>query len=105
MAFKPNNESSSNNKSSIPEDKQAEGYLNLYLPTANGARRKLGSIILRKGNANEMTLANWLAEDPSRIEIVRQRLELEYNSATQAPGTEFDLSLPPAGDKPAPKGK
>jgi hypothetical protein len=76
---------------------KATGFLNFYLPTQDGKRRKLGSIPLKQ---SEKDLLAWLTEDPSRVKIIMSKLILEYQAAEQAAGTGFDLSIPedaPAG--------
>jgi hypothetical protein len=100
MAFKENN----TNDNGIPANKQAVGFLNLYLPNTGGGRRKLGAIPLRQMYKNERELAAWLAEDPSRVLLILKKLEIEYNPVDTASG--FDLTDAPAeGEKPADKPK
>lgn len=94
MAFKTENNSSNNSNSGIPANKKAVGFLNFYLPTEGGGRRKVGvtGIPLREANANEKNLADWLAVDPeARAEILLSKLIVEYNSAEPAEGGGFDL--------------
>lgn len=78
----------------IPANKKAVGYLNFYLPTENGGKRKIGNsgIPLREANANERKLAEWLAQDPeARAALLMGKLILEYNSAEPTEGGAFVL--------------
>ena len=69
---------------------KAQGFLNLYLPDKKGGRRKLGAIPLKDAKPNEKELLAWLNEDPSRVEIIMSKLEMEYQPA-EAEGTGFAL--------------
>jgi hypothetical protein len=75
---------------------KAQGFLNLYLPTQDGKRRKLGSIPLKESKESEKHLLAWLNEDPSRVAVIMSKLILEYQAAEQAAGSGFDLSAPTA---------
>jgi hypothetical protein len=70
---------------------KAQGFLNFYLPTQDGGRRKLGAIPLKDSKPNEKTLLAWLNEDPTRVQMIINKLELEYQPAQQAEGTGFAL--------------
>ena len=87
-----------NNNNGIPANKKAIGFLNFYLPTEGGGKRKIGNtgIPLRETNANERALAEWLAVDPEvRAALLKDKLIVEYNSAEPAEGGGF--MLPDAG--------
>lgn len=68
---------------------KAQGFLNLYLPSKDGKRKKLGAIPLKESKASEKALLAWLNEDPSRVANILAKLEIEYQSATE--GNGFDL--------------
>lgn len=70
---------------------KAQGFLNLYLPRADGQRRKLGAIPLKDSKPNEKQLLDWLNEDPSRVSVILSKLVIEYQSATPADNSGFDL--------------
>lgn len=70
---------------------KAQGFLNFYLPSKDGGRRKLGAIPLKESKVNEKTLLAWLNEDPTRVQVLLNKIELEYQPAQQAEGTGFDL--------------
>ena len=79
--------------SGIPDNKKAIGFLNFYLPNQAGTgRRKLGYIPLRVGNTSEAAIGAWLLEDPTRVELILKKLEIEFNAAEVAEGAGFDLS-------------
>lgn len=79
--------------SGIPDNKKALGFLNFYLPNQAGTgRRKLGYIPLRASNTSEEAIAKWLLEDPTRVELILRKLEIEFNAAEVAEGAGFDLS-------------
>lgn len=71
---------------------KASGFLNFYLPSKNGARRKLGAIPLKDSVANEKQLLEWLREDPeARAAMILASIQIEYRSAEADPATGFDL--------------
>jgi hypothetical protein len=102
MAFDRNSGSNNNNSSNKGENDswKAEGFLNFYLPTQDGGRRKLGSIPLKGNKQSEKDLLKWLNEDKERVAVIMAKLQLEYQAAEQAAGSGFDLSDPaPAKDE------
>lgn len=93
MAFnKSNAQRSTNADTNSNESWKAQGYLNLYLPSQNGGRRKLGAIPLKDSKANEATLRTWLEADPENINTLLSKIEMEYQPAAQSEGAAFDLS-------------
>jgi hypothetical protein len=70
---------------------KAQGFLNLYLPSKNGQRKKLGAIPLKESKHSEKHLLAWLNEDPSRVAQILAKLEIEYQSATPADASGFAL--------------
>lgn len=85
MAFQT---SSSNQQSN--ENWKADGFLNMYLPSKDGVKRKLGAIPLRNTKVSEKDLLTWLNADPSRVSVILSKLIIEYQSAAGA-GHTFDL--------------
>jgi hypothetical protein len=71
---------------------KAQGFLNFYLPAKNGQRKKLGAIPLKESKHSEKALLQWLNEDPSRVAMILSKLEVEYQSATPADASGFDLN-------------
>lgn len=72
---------------------KSAGFLNLYLPSKDGGRVKLGAIGLKEGRPNEKRLLDWLNEDPSRADALLTKLEVEYRSAEPAEGSAIDLPV------------
>lgn len=70
---------------------KAQGFINLYLPTKDGKRRKLGAIPLRESSTTEAPLLAWLNADPSRVKSIMAQLVMEFQSAEPAEGTAFAL--------------
>lgn len=73
------------------ESWKAQGFINLYLPTKNGTRRKLGAIPLKANKPSDKALLEWLNEDPSRVDQIMSKLVMEYQSAEGTDETAFDL--------------
>jgi hypothetical protein len=90
MTFKTNTVS---NAAATPSNDswKAQGFLNLYLPSKTGARKKLGAIPLKESRTNERQLLAWLNEDPSRVAQILAKLEIEFQSALPADTAGFDL--------------
>lgn len=95
MAFNTNTAANTNqangNGNGRNDAWKAQGFLNLYLPSRSGGRRKLGSIPLKESKASEKELLAWLNEDPSRVTQILAKLEMEYQSAEPQPANGFDL--------------
>ena len=71
---------------------KAQGFLNLYLPTKEGKRRKLGTIPLRDTKDAEKTLRTWIEKDPeAAAKVLLSKLIVEYQSAEASDGAAFDL--------------
>lgn len=70
---------------------KAQGFLNFYLPSKTGGRKKLGAIPLKESRTNEKQLLAWLNEDPSRVADILAKLEIEFQSALPADVAGFDL--------------
>lgn len=89
MAFNPNAAAA---PAQTNENWKAQGFLNLYLPSkVPGERKKLGAIPLKDSKPNEKELRAWLEEDSTRVAMILEKLVIEYQSATPAEGTGFDL--------------
>lgn len=89
MAFNRNNQ---NNGSNGNDDSwKAAGFLNLYLPSKSGGRRKLGAIPLKESKPSEKAILDWLNADPSRVATILSKLEMEYQSAVPSDTSGFAL--------------
>ena len=92
MAFNRSNAQRNTNATEGFTDWKAQGYLNLYLPSKDGGRRKLAGIPLRDSKDNEATLRAWVEADPTRVAMILSKLVMEYQPATQSEGSGFDLA-------------
>lgn len=91
MSFNQSN-AQRNDQAQANETWKAQGFLNFYLPSKNGQRKKLGAIPLKESKHSEKALLAWLNEDPSRVGQILAKLEVEYQSATPADASGFDLN-------------
>jgi hypothetical protein len=89
MAFNRSNAAAA--PSASDDSWKASGFINLYLPSHDGKRRKLGAMPLKESKANEKQLLDWLNEDPNRVARIRELLIVEYQNATQGEGSSFAL--------------
>lgn len=71
---------------------RAQAFLNLWLPSKNGGRRKLGAIPLRTSRVGEKQLIEWLKQNPERVQIILERLEIDFQMAVSGDEEIFDLS-------------
>ena len=58
---------------------KALGFLNFYIPTKGGTRRKVGSIPLNASKATEKQVFDALAADPAALERFVKALIVEFN--------------------------
>lgn len=70
---------------------KASGFINIYLPSKDGKRRKLGAIPLRSGKPAEKTLLEWLEADEGNISKLASKLIVEYQAAAFNEAHNFDL--------------
>ena len=89
MSFNTNTQ---RNDQAQNESWKAQGFLNLYLPSKDGKRKKLGAIPLKESKHSEKALLAWLNEDPSRVSQILSKLEMEFQSATPGDASGFDLN-------------
>lgn len=90
MAVNLNTAAQPNNRD---ESWKAQGFLNFYLPSKTGGRKKLGAIPLKESKTNEKQLLAWLNEDPNRVAQILSRLEIEFQSALPSDTSGYDLPL------------
>lgn len=95
MAFNRNSSAARSSDATENTSWKAQGFLNFYLPSKDGGRRKLAGIPLKDTKANEKTLREWLEQDPEKnLRTFMNKLEVEYQPATQSEGSTFDLTAP-----------
>ena len=83
MAFQPATDNapvaSNTNARRNGEFEKALGFLNFYLPTKGGTRRKVGSIPLNGSKATEKQVFDALSSDPAAMERFVKALIVEFN--------------------------
>lgn len=98
MAFQTNAQSALNNVASLlgasqqqDDSWKSQGFLNLYIPTKSGSRRKIGTVFLKESRATDKQLLDAFKADPeATMKKLMSVLELEFNSAE---GSEDALDL------------
>ena len=71
---------------------RAKGFLNIYLPSKDGKRRKVGAIALRESKLIENQILTFLEADEGNLEKLVGKLIFEYQSAAANEGTKLDLA-------------
>ena len=71
---------------------RAKGFLNIYLPSKDGKRRKVGAIALRESKLIENQILGFLEADEGNLEKLVAKLIFEYQSASANEGTKLDLA-------------
>ena len=75
----------------VPAFEKASGFINIYLPSKDGKRRKVGAIALRASKANEKQMLDFLDEDEGNIAKLAAKLIVEYQSAVVTEAHSLDL--------------
>lgn len=63
------------------ENWRSQGFINIYLPTPDGGRRKIGSIPLKESKAYEAALLKRLSSDPLAIQKMQEVIILDFQLA------------------------
>lgn len=71
---------------------KAKGFLNIYLPSKDGKKRKVGSIALRESKLLENQILTFLEADEANLPKLSSKLVIEYQSAAVNEGSMFDLT-------------
>ena len=71
---------------------KAKGFLNIYLPSKEGKKRKVGSIALRTSKALENQILEFLEADEANLAKFQGKVIIEYQSAAVNEGSMFDLA-------------
>ena len=61
---------------------KAQGFINVYLPTADGGRRQIGYIALYQSKSDGAQLLNALNADPEKLADLQAKMVMEYRSVT-----------------------
>lgn len=91
MAFDLDNGNSTGNTGNNNGRKQAQGFINIYLPTKGGGKKKVGFLSLYDDNGDQADLRKWLEADSGNISIFNSKMIVEYNSAEKKDEHKFDL--------------
>lgn len=91
MAFDLNNGSTNNTGNNTNVRTKADGFINIYLPTKAGGKKKVGFLSLTDTNSDQKQLREWLQADPGNISIFASKLVIEYNSAEKKEEHQYDL--------------
>ncbi len=74
---------------------KAQGFLNLYLPSADGGRVKLGAIALKDSNAREKKLMDGMkvseAEMTRIVAAIQSKLIIEFRTSEPKEGSNFAI--------------
>lgn len=81
MAFEKDKSTSSNTGRDRDDNWKSDAFINLYLPTNGGTRRKVGSIGLKASKPFEKDLIDKLMADPEAAKRMLAVLEIEFNLA------------------------
>ena len=91
MAFRTNTAAAQTNDNN-QESWKAAGFVNLYLPSTDGGKRKkLGAIPLRANRPSEAALLEWLKKDAGNVEKLLAKLELDFQSVEASASIGFAL--------------
>ena len=71
---------------------RAKGFLNIYLPSKDGKRRKVGAIALRESKLVENQILGFLEADEGNLEKLAVKLIFEYQSTAANESTMLDLA-------------
>ena len=88
--FKPNESTAATNNNARNFEK-AKGFLNLYLPSRDGRRVKLGAIPLKESDERQKALIEALMADSNLVQAIISKLEIDFQPVVEGEGNLFDL--------------
>lgn len=94
MAFRTNTAATQNNNAAAPANDswKASGFVNFYLPSTDGGKRKkFGAIPLRDSKPAEAALLEWLKKDPANAAKLLSKLEIDFQSVEASAAIGFAL--------------
>lgn len=93
MAFRTNTAAAQQPQQASSNDAwKASGFVNFYLPSTDGGKRKkFGAIALRDSKPAEAALIKWLKEDPANLAKLMSKLEIDFQSVEAANAIGFAL--------------
>lgn len=91
MAFRTNTAAAQTNDTN-QDSWKASGFINLYLPSTDGGKRKkLGAIPLRSSKPSEAALLEWLKKDPANAAKLLSKLDIDFQSVEASAAIGFAL--------------
>lgn len=90
-AFNNSNNANHNNQQQGWEKSVA--FLNLYVPTVGGGKRKIGKLSLKASVKSDMEIINALQADPTAINRLASKLVLDFQLADAAENPENKLDF------------
>ena len=93
MAFRTNTSAAAAMSNTLNQENwKADGFINLYLPSTDGGKRKkLGAIPLRANKPSEAALLEWLKKDENYVDKLLSKLELDFQSVEASAAIGFAL--------------
>ena len=92
MAFRSNVATQNNTAAPSNDSWKASGFVNFYLPSTDGGKRKkFGAIALRDSKPAEAALIQWLKEDPANIAKLLSKIEIDFQSVEASNAIGFAL--------------
>lgn len=82
-------------KQAQDESWKSQAFINFWLPSVNGGRRKLGSIPLKENRPAEAQLIQFLSANPDSIEDLLSGMEVDFQLADDGENTGFVLPSVP----------
>lgn len=81
MAFEKDKSTSAPAGRGDNDNWKSDAFINLYIPTVGGTRRKIGSIGLKASKPFEKDLIDKLMADPDAVKRLMAVCEIEFNLA------------------------
>lgn len=93
MAFRTNTATAASNNNAPANDSwKASGFVNFYLPSTDGGKRKkFGTIPLRDSKPAEAALLEWLKKDPANAAKLLSKMEIDFQSVEASAAIGFAL--------------
>ena len=73
------------------EDWKAQAFINVWLPTKAGGKRKVGSIPLKTSRAGDAQLIDFLSGGEDALRSLVNKLEFDFQLSGGNPDSAFDL--------------
>ena len=73
------------------EDWKAQAFINVWLPTKAGGKRKVGAIPLKTSRAGDAQLIDFLSGGEEALRTLVNKLEFDFQLSGGNPDSAFDL--------------